>query len=74
MIPVGQRLARSTAENDAARQAVRRDRRISAVMQARMPVSDPFRELDIEYPQLLFSASPRLDLHWRLRGRPSWRG
>jgi hypothetical protein len=70
MVAVGQRLSGSTAENDAARLVVRRDRRISAVLQTWMPVRDPFRDLDIEYPQLLFTRSPRAmspcaDLGWR---------
>jgi dipeptidyl aminopeptidase/acylaminoacyl peptidase len=44
---------------------VRRDRRISAVLQTWMPVRDPFRDHDIEYPQLLFAATPHADLAWR---------
>jgi hypothetical protein len=65
MIAVGQRLAGSTTENDAARRAARRDRRVSAVLHTWMPVRDPFRDLDVEYPRLLFSAAPHADLHWR---------
>ncbi len=41
MIAVGQRLAGSTTENDPARRAVRRDRRVSAVVHTWMPVRDP---------------------------------
>jgi dipeptidyl aminopeptidase/acylaminoacyl peptidase len=64
LIAMGQRLSGSTAENDAARRATRRERRVTAVLQSWMPTRDPFRDHDIEYPQLLFRTSPS-DPQWR---------
>jgi hypothetical protein len=65
MIAVGQRLSRLTADNDAVRRAVRRGRRVSAVIHSWMPVRDPFRDHDIEYPQLLFSEPSGAGPLWR---------
>jgi dipeptidyl aminopeptidase/acylaminoacyl peptidase len=64
MIAIGQRLAGSTAENDPARRAVRRDRRVSAVVHTWMPVRDPWRDHDIEYPQLLLRAPSDAGARW----------